>query len=115
MEQIEIEGIEIDRCTSCDGIWFDEGEAERLRDRQVATAIDTGSAEAGKQHNVIDQYRCPRCGGRMLKKIDPRQRHIWYETCADCNGSFFDAGEFLDLSQLTISDIFKGLVTPQRE
>jgi len=76
--------------------------------------IDTGHADVGKQYNVIDHYRCPRCGGRMAKKVDARQRHIWYETCADCHGSFFDAGEFLDLSQLTISDIFKRLVTPER-
>jgi len=115
MEQIEIEGTIIDRCTLCNGIWFDEGEVEALRNKNTATAIDTGDARIGKQHNLIDDYRCPRCGGKMEKKVDLQQRHIWYETCSDCNGSFFDAGEFLDLSQLTITDVFKRLVTPARD
>ena len=42
------------------------------------------------------------------------KRHIWFETCGDCHGSFFDAGEFRDLSELTVSDFFKRLVTPTR-
>ena len=51
----------------------------------------------------------------MEKKVDPQQQHIWYETCVDCNGSFFDAGEFRDLAQVTISDFFKKLVVPKRQ
>ena len=115
MEEIDVNGIAIDRCGLCSGIWFDEGEVEALRDRKMAAAIDIGSTVAGKQHNSIDQYPCPRCGGCMAKVVDPQQRHIWYETCDDCNGSFFDAGEFRDLAELTISDVFKRLVTPRRD
>jgi Zn-finger nucleic acid-binding protein len=115
MEQIEIEGTIIDRCSSCKGIWFDEGELEQLSNKNAALAIDTGDASVGKQHNVIDHYRCPRCGGSMEKTFDSQQPHIWYESCKDCQGSFFDAGEFLDISQVTISDFFKRLITPKRE
>jgi Zn-finger nucleic acid-binding protein len=50
----------------------------------------------------------------MVKMVDSKQRHIWYETCDSCNGSFFDAGEFRDLSELSISDFFKGLAAPER-
>ncbi len=115
MQQVEIDGTTIDRCDSCSGIWFDEGEVEALKNKDAATAIDTGSSKTGKQHNIIDQYFCPRCGGHMEKKVDPRQQHIWYESCVDCNGSFFDAGEFRDLAQVTISDFFKRLVIPKRQ
>jgi PAT family beta-lactamase induction signal transducer AmpG len=114
MEQIDFDGTIIDRCSSCSGIWFDEGEVEALSNEQAATAIDTGRAGLGKQHNAIDHYRCPRCGGHMDKKTDLQQQHIWYESCLECNGSFFDAGEFRDLAQVTISDFFKRLVTPKR-
>ena len=86
-----------------------------LSNAQAATAIDTGKTGLGRQYNAIDHYRCPRCGGHMDKKTDPQQQHIWYESCLDCNGSFFDAGEFRDLAQVTISDFFKRLVTPKRE
>jgi len=114
MAQIDIEGTIIDRCTSCSGIWFDEGELETLNNPQAANELDTGEASVGKQYNTLDHYRCPRCGGHMDKKVDAQQRHIWYETCLECNGSFFDAGEFRDLAQVTVSDFFKRLITPKR-
>lgn len=115
MEQVEYEGVEVDRCSVCDGVWFDEGEMDQLSSSDAAKAIDTGSARQGRHLNVLDEYRCPRCGGEMLKKTDPDQTHIWYETCGDCHGSFFDAGEFRDLAQVTVSDYFKRLVKPKRQ
>ena len=30
LETVFFRGIEIDRCTSCDGVWLDEGELEKL-------------------------------------------------------------------------------------
>ena len=50
----------------------------------------------------------------MLRLVDPGQSHIWYETCANCRGSFYDAGEFLDLTDLTIADYFRRFTTPER-
>ena len=114
MEQINYEGTEVDRCSYCNGIWFDDGELELLSNKQAATAIDTGAHDSSKNLNQLDEYDCPRCGGEMIKKVDPQQTHIWYESCGECNGSFFDAGELLDLSEHTISDYFKRLVTPKR-
>ena len=114
-EWVVYEGTEIDRCTYCKGIWFDAGEREALSNKQAAAALDTGSKRVGKQTNEIDHYRCPRCSGGMLRMVDPKQSHIWYEECSSCRGSFFDAGEFTDLSELKISDFFKGLVTPERK
>jgi len=115
MEQVDVQGIEVDRCQTCQGLWFDAGEMEALRNRQAAALIDIGSAFEGKQQNFIDQYRCPRCGGEMSRLVDKVQKHIWYETCTSCEGSYFDAGEFRDLSQLTLSDLFKRVVTPTRK
>ncbi len=115
MEIIEVEGQEVDRCLQCHGLWFDAGEMEALATADAAAAIDTGTSREGRLYNVIEDYRCPRCGGGMERKTDPKQKHIWYETCSDCSGSFFDAGEFRDLAQHTISDFFKSLVTPRRD
>jgi Zn-finger nucleic acid-binding protein len=114
MEQIDYEGTEIDRCTICKGMWFDAGEIELVRDKHAAAAIDTGDASTGKQSNANDRYQCPRCSGAMVRVVDARQRHIWFETCSSCNGSFLDAGELVDLTTLTISDFFKDLAAPER-
>ncbi|NGX17203.1 MFS transporter [Wenzhouxiangella sp. XN24] len=115
MQPVNYEGVELDRCNSCRGLWFDAGEVEALAGTQAAAAIDIGDARAGKRLNAVDDYRCPRCGGAMARRVDPQQRHIWYESCIACEGSFFDAGEFRDLAQLTIADFFKRLVTPRRK
>ncbi len=115
MEQVAYDGTEIDRCIYCKGIWFDAGEREALQNKTAAAAIDTGSPRLGKQTNKIDRYRCPRCSGAMVRMVDAQQTHIWYEECSSCRGSFFDAGEFTDLSELGISDFFKGLLTPERK
>ncbi|MDH3590221.1 MAG: zf-TFIIB domain-containing protein [Gammaproteobacteria bacterium] len=115
MEQIVYEGVEVDRCSICSGIWFDAGEVELLRNKKAAAAIDTGDAAEGKLKNKKDDYPCPRCNGGMVRMVDARQRHIWFETCSTCGGSFFDAGEFVDLSVHSISDFFKSFSTPERK
>jgi PAT family beta-lactamase induction signal transducer AmpG len=114
MEIVEVEGQEVDRCLECHGLWFDAGEMEILAHGSAAAALDTGTSREGRLYNVIEDYRCPRCGGHMERKVDPRQTHIWYETCGDCAGSFFDAGEFRDLAEHSVTDFFKSLVTPRR-
>lgn len=115
MEQVDVQGTEVDRCNICNGLWFDAGETEALSNKEAASLIDTGSASQGRQYNGVFDYRCPRCGGEMCRTVDEQQRHISYETCVECSGSFFDAGEFLDLSQLTLSDFFKRWVLEKRQ
>ena len=99
---------------SAHGLWFDAGEVDRLRHREAAAAIDVGDPAVGKARNLIEQYRCPRCGGEMNRLVDPRQTHIWYEKCEDCHGAYFDAGEFKDLATVSLSDFFKRWTTPER-
>ena len=115
MELIEYDGVEIDRCVSCKGIWFDAGETALLCSKDAAAAIDVGDKRSGMEMNRIDKYPCPRCGGAVARVVDPNQTHIWYEVCNSCSGSFFDAGEFVDLSKFTVIDFFKYLLTPERK
>ncbi len=114
MEVVVHNNVEVDRCTGCMGLWFDAGEIEPLLKPKLARAVDIGDADTGAHTNAIDRYPCPRCGGAMVRMVDASQSHIWYEKCASCGGSFFDAGEFRDLAEVSIADFFKGLSTPER-
>ena len=60
MEQITYEGTEIDRCTICNGIWFDAGEIDILKNKQAAKAIDIGDEKVGKQANTMDRLPMPK-------------------------------------------------------
>jgi PAT family beta-lactamase induction signal transducer AmpG len=114
MQQIVIDGMEVDRCSACHGLWFDDGELSMLRNKEAAAALDIGDVVTGKKQNQIEHYRCPRCAGPMNRLVDPAQTHIWFERCGSCRGSFFDAGELTDLATVSVSDFFKRFVTPER-
>jgi Zn-finger nucleic acid-binding protein len=115
MEEQIVSGIQVDRCSSCFGLWFDSGEVEKLISLKAADAIDIGDPALGDLLNVYDRYDCPKCKVPMIRMVDPAQTHIWFEKCGSCYGSFFDAGEFKDLSRFTLSDIFKRFMTAERE
>jgi PAT family beta-lactamase induction signal transducer AmpG len=114
MQQIMIDGTEIDRCSACHGLWFDAGELSKFRNKEAAAALDIGDVTTGKKQNEIEHYRCPRCAGPMNRLVDPKQPHIWFEQCGSCHGSYFDAGELSDLATVSVSDFFKRFVTPER-
>jgi Zn-finger nucleic acid-binding protein len=114
MEKVVFAEIEVDRCTGCRGLFFDSREAERLKKTSGSEAIDVGDAEVGKKYNETDRIRCPRDTTPMVRVVDPKQSHIWTETCPVCFGSFFDAGEFRDFKQETFGDVLKSWFTRER-
>ena len=114
MDQIMIDHTEVDRCSACHGLWFDDGELSKLRNKEAAAVLDIGDIATGKKQNEIEHYRCPRCAGQMNRLVDPGQPHIWFEQCGSCRGSFFDAGELTDLVTVSMSDFFKRFMTPER-
>ena len=114
-EKIDYQGIEVDRCKECKGIWFDFLEHEKLKELQGSESIDIGNPKKGKEYNKTDKIDCPICRTQMIKMVDNQQPHIWYESCSSCNGVFFDAGEFTDFKELTIADFFKSLKAKERK
>ncbi len=119
MEKIRFQDIEVDRCTWCRGIWFDLLEHIRLKNRPDAETIDVGADSERaqlirKELNEVGDIDCPRCHVRMVKLVDARQSHIWYEKCQTCSGVFLDAGEFKDLKSETMGDMIKDLFTRKR-
>lgn len=108
MEAARYTGIEIDRCTSCKGLWFNSGEFTRLvKDDWLSEYIDEGSAKIGRKTNEIQDIDCPECGTAMKVVMDENQPHIEYEQCPKDCGVFFDAGEFRDLANTTFWDKLK--------
>ena len=115
MDKVQYESIEVDRCTDCKGIWFDMLEQEHLKAIEGSEEIDIGDPEVGKQTNIVDQITCPVCESRMIRMVDGRQPHIWFESCTVCYGVFFDAGEFRDYKQENILDFFRDLFSRERK
>ena len=92
MEVVTFEGIDVDRCTSCQGIWFDVLEKEHLAELPGSEAIDVGDkpADASDPRHLL----CPVCRTLMIPMTVHGHPGLRYESCTVCYGAFFDAGEF---------------------
>jgi len=114
MEVVKLEGGEVDRCVSCKGLWFDILEDEKFLSQ--AKNLDIGDSKIGAANNSIDRLNCPVCTNTpMIRMVDSRQHHIWFESCPSCFGRFFDASEFKDLSSHTLLDVVRDIFTPERK
>lgn len=108
MYKVHVEGFEVDRCSGCEGLWFELREQEHLKDvAGVAEELDCADPMRGKLYNLLRNYPCPACGGPMVKMVIPEQPHIQIEQCGVCHGAFFDAGEFTDYSEFTLGERVK--------
>ena len=113
MEEIVHQDITVDRCTHCQGLWFDGDEAQRTKMLRDGEGLDAGDPAEGWKWDSVEDIDCPRCGNKMEKASDPDQKHIWYEACPD-HGIFMDAGEFTDFKYHTLLDWFRGVVKGDR-
>jgi Zn-finger nucleic acid-binding protein len=114
MQPVTFQGIEVDKCTSCGGLWFDILEEEHLRKLSGSDAIDTGDEQVGQDKNQIGRIRCPKEATPMVRMVVTSQPHIHYESCSVCHGTYFDAGEFKDFAARTFVDAIKAVFSRER-
>ena len=92
----KIEDVGVDRCSACDGIWFDAQELGELlaEDAKQVATLRRGSVReelAGKKGN------CPRDGGELLRVYSAIEKIVIIDACPDCRGIWLDGGEFAKL------------------
>ena len=109
MIKVSFQGVEVDRCTDCQGLWFDEFEKDDLLKIKHSEKIDIGDPKVGREFDRVNCVFCPRCETRMVRMAALGQPHIRFEHCIVCAGCFLDAGEFRDLKRHTVADFFKDL------
>lgn len=92
------EGIEVDRCPSCKGVWLDKGEASRILKQDLGFSIDTGEhVDIGKHQNHKPAH-CPRCD-RPMEALTGKDK-VTFDYCRTCKSTFLDAGELAALQTL---------------
>ncbi len=107
--------ISLRRCDKCGGLFCNPDVLlEMKREWMSELVIDSGDPKLGAKLDQLDDINCPECGIAMEKTSDPHQKHIWYERCDQCEGMFFDAGEFSDLKYDTLIDRVRDLVKGSR-
>ena len=93
LADFEIEDVVVNRCSSCDGIWFDADELSRLlaEDARQVARLRRGSLReelAGKKGI------CPRDRDELLRVYSAVNKSVIIDACPDCRGIWLDGGEF---------------------
>lgn len=103
--------VEVDRCQFCGGLWLDVLEKDTLLEAGAAAKADTATS---RQANAPKDrmLKCPRDKGSLIPMVARPQSHIAYESCTVCGGVFFYAGEFKDLSELTLRERVRAMLRP---
>lgn len=92
MRQVDVDGVVVDQCEACAGIWFDSGELSRVLGMKSVEALKSLT----KTSKVDDakRARCPRCKGEgKLVRVAALESNIHIDTCAVCGGQWLDGGE----------------------
>jgi Zn-finger nucleic acid-binding protein len=92
MVVLELNEIEIDFCSGCNGIWLDAGELELMfeTDSQRQKLID--SLYEDHDHHE-KKYKCPICSKKMVKVHVGDKKEILIDKCKKDHGLWFDKGE----------------------
>ena len=87
------QGVEIDYCPSCKGIWLDGGELELLLgDGDKSKALISSFNKSDE--SAEQPKRCPICNKKMEKVIvGQEQPTLLIDRCTKGEGLWFDKGE----------------------
>jgi len=98
---MEYDGLELDHCPGCEGVWFDADELDLLFERHASLTADVigrlpeaGDAAVGNEK----PRRCPRCRKHMRKVNIGGDSGVLVDVCRSDHGLFFDQGEVAQLA-----------------
>ncbi len=97
MITLELQDVEIDLCTDCDGIWLDAGELEMLlgEPEKAKKLLNSFKIE---QTSSEKPRKCPICLKKMKKIIVGSSKPVLLiDKCRRGDGLWFDKGELQDI------------------
>ena len=102
----ELEGVEVDCCAGCAGVWLDRGELGALAQlagspdsalEQRLAAAQTAPAPAANSTAAQPTRRCPRCRAALEHLLLPGPLALALDRCPRGDGLWFDPGELQTL------------------
>ena len=89
LHEMYIEGVDVDFCDTCKGIWFDKDEMAFMA--ELPNDIPNQDAEKTATQST---YPCPRCKSAKLEEIRFHQANdLLVDRCPVCQGIWLDKGE----------------------
>jgi Zn-finger nucleic acid-binding protein len=99
LQAMTIEGVDVDFCDTCYGIWFDEGEVAFM----MELPADIPDPEA-ERRVMPTNHLCPRCGnGHRMEEIKfSKVDGLLLDRCPTCKGIWLDPGELRKLEHIAV-------------
>jgi Zn-finger nucleic acid-binding protein len=118
MDKKAFEGILVDRCPTCEGVWLDGGELSMLQHHEGKPVEQlnmeaSAEAEEDRQRLVTALALCPDCQKSPLE--EQTLAGVKVDVCPSCNGMYFDWGELYEVLEATESKGFMALIDKIRE
>ena len=109
LKSINLDGIEVDKCEKCSGIWFDLGEVDKFLDPSPVEALKN-KIKNNEGHNEL-KAKCPRCkgNGNMVQVASLKTSGVHIDTCSVCYGQWLDGGELGKLTNTGLINKIKNL------
>ena len=94
LKEIKINGVKIDRCEHCGGLWFDRDELKIVRDHRDKNLswLDFDLWKDSDKLTVSSRSNCPR-DGKPLFKIKCGNTDVMVDICLECRGIWLDKNE----------------------
>ncbi len=89
MRPLRLEGVTVDLCPACRGMWFDAGELSRAAGLKLPDGA-SGAAMAAARRT---EHRCPSCALPLLEREIEKGSGIFVDQCPHCAGLFADRDE----------------------
>jgi len=100
LDRASFQGLEVDLCPECGGLWLDRGEitrAARLPENELTRLRAQLQGSSGPPPVPTENKApCPACDGQ-LSEVTLGTVHVDY--CSSCHGIFLDRGELEDAIQ----------------
>lgn len=94
LDRATFQGLEVDLCPECGGLWLDRGEitrAARLPEKELSRLRSQLQGSAGPPPVPTENKApCPACDGHLSEAVLGTV-HVDY--CSSCHGIFLDRGE----------------------
>ena len=92
------EGITVDFCQGCYGIWFDKDEMAFY----LELSSDMPNLDEALKTAKKTDHECPTCGTMLEEVLYAGSEAVLIDRCPSCEGTWTDKGEISKLEKLFI-------------
>ncbi len=95
LKWVDEDGVELDYCPKCGGIWFDENELDAVLGKHKKVSFNKVKNDSTAMTTDYQTAMCPVCQVVMKKVPEKNSAGIMLDQCPQCNGIWLDGESFI--------------------